>query len=262
MLCHVMLCYGMVCMYVYIYESYEHIWNIFQINWMWGHGSWHPNFDTKPHFVGENGLSCELLVPFAAMLCTKPHFLAELSAYLNIRRFSRWITPFPCVCTHLGQKSSRKFEPNKFAVRNAFNYSTMYFQINGLSDTQSAGLSTMFQLACAIGNVLGGCGPISCWAQRLASHIGTSLGGAFTTHWVVFKTAVFCRDPSSNIFHDLSKCVQSSHWNGLEPPDLKIGKTRETTGKSRRKILPKKLVARPQRDHSGSIIVLHPLRRS
>jgi hypothetical protein len=147
-------------------------------------------------------------------------------------------------------------------VRNAFNYSTMYFQINGLSDTQSAGLSTMFQLACAIGNVLGGCGPISCWAQRLASHIGTSLGGAFTTHWVVFKTAVFCRDPSSNIFHDLSKCVQSSHWNGLEPPDLKIGKTRETTGKSRWKILPKKLVARPQRDHSGSIIVLHPLRRS
>eukprot|EP00438_Fugacium_kawagutii_P033242 Skav228426 [mRNA] locus=scaffold1325:309531:316044:- [translate_table: standard] len=40
--------------------------------------------------------------------------------------------------------------------RNAFNYSTMFFQINGLSDTQSAGLSTMFQLSCAIGNVLGG----------------------------------------------------------------------------------------------------------
>eukprot|EP00434_Breviolum_minutum_P028045 symbB.v1.2.024810.t1/scaffold2358.1/size81431/1 len=39
---------------------------------------------------------------------------------------------------------------------NAFNYSTMYFQINGLSDTESAALSTMFQLACAIGNVLGG----------------------------------------------------------------------------------------------------------
>lgn len=39
---------------------------------------------------------------------------------------------------------------------NAFNYSTMYFQINGLTDTESAALSTMFQLACAIGNVLGG----------------------------------------------------------------------------------------------------------
>lgn len=39
---------------------------------------------------------------------------------------------------------------------NAFNYATMYFQVNGLSDTQAAGLSTIFQLACAIGNLLGG----------------------------------------------------------------------------------------------------------
>ena len=45
---------------------------------------------------------------------------------------------------------------NTSESRNAFNYSTMYFQINGLNDTESAALSTMFQLACAIGNVLGG----------------------------------------------------------------------------------------------------------
>lgn len=59
---------------------------------------------------------------------------------------------------------------------NAFNYSTMYFQINGLSDTQSAGLSTMFQLACAIGNVLGG-NIGDAMARRCPNH-----GRAFTAN--------------------------------------------------------------------------------
>ena len=83
---------------------------------MWGHGSWHPNFDTKPHFVGENGLSCELLVPFAAMLCTKPHFLAELSAYLNIRLVSlaeslRFLAYAPILARKAPENSSQTNSP-------------------------------------------------------------------------------------------------------------------------------------------------------
>ena len=83
---------------------------------MWGHGSWHPNFDTKPHFVGENGLSCELLVPFAAMLCTKPHFLADSSAYLNIRLVSlaeslRFLAYAPIVARKAPENSSQTNSP-------------------------------------------------------------------------------------------------------------------------------------------------------
>lgn len=62
---------------------------------------------------------------------------------------------------------------------NAFNYSTMYFQVNGLSDTESAGLSTMFQLACAIGNVLGGLIG-DAMAKRCPNH-----GRAFTANMSV-----------------------------------------------------------------------------
>lgn len=62
---------------------------------------------------------------------------------------------------------------------NAFNYLTMYFQVNGLSDTESAGLSTMFQLACAIGNVLGGLIG-DAMAKRCPNH-----GRAFTANMSV-----------------------------------------------------------------------------
>mmetsp|Transcript_28205 Transcript_28205/g.52939 ORF Transcript_28205/g.52939 Transcript_28205/m.52939 type:complete len:510 (-) Transcript_28205:204-1733(-) len=39
---------------------------------------------------------------------------------------------------------------------NAFNYSTLYFQVVGLSNGQSASLTTVFQFCCGFGNVLGG----------------------------------------------------------------------------------------------------------
>ena len=40
---------------------------------------------------------------------------------------------------------------------NAFNFSTLYFQVVGLSDRRAAALTTAFQTCCGIGNVLGGC---------------------------------------------------------------------------------------------------------
>ena len=39
---------------------------------------------------------------------------------------------------------------------NALTYSTFYFQVNGLSDTSAAALTTIFQLSCAFGNLIGG----------------------------------------------------------------------------------------------------------
>ena len=39
---------------------------------------------------------------------------------------------------------------------NAFNFSTLYFQVVGLSDSHAAALTTAFQTCCGIGNVLGG----------------------------------------------------------------------------------------------------------
>ena len=39
---------------------------------------------------------------------------------------------------------------------NAFTYSTFYFQVNGLTNVAAAALTTLFQLSCAFGHVIGG----------------------------------------------------------------------------------------------------------
>ncbi|CAJ1378458.1 unnamed protein product [Effrenium voratum] len=39
---------------------------------------------------------------------------------------------------------------------NAFNFATLYFQVSGMSDNAAASLTTIFQVACAFGNILGG----------------------------------------------------------------------------------------------------------
>ena len=101
----------------------------------------------------------------------------------------------------------------------------MYFQINGLSDTQSAGLSTMFQLACAIGNVLGGTnfgrdGPRGMAASHIVifwdpkSHVSRFSIVVITC--VVLECDYGYHYPGNFYF------LQGYHyfWNVLEPPDL------------------------------------------
>ena len=142
--------------------------------------SWHRNFDTQPHFVGEIWLNCELLYHSQLRCVQNFIFLLNhpLSSTFDWLLLMIFFSISLCESSPSLPRRSRELKPKTVALRNAFNYSTMYFQINGLSDTQSAGLSTMFQLACAIGNVLGGFSRISRERSRgpiAASHTGWHL---------------------------------------------------------------------------------------